>query len=75
MRGHSYKAFRYGNCLIKWNKEVLVWQVWYCGEVIHYEHGTKPCVDYIRERRIAGELTHDAYRHLKRTGIADTDPV
>jgi len=69
MKGHDYKAFRYGNCLVKWNKERLVWQIFYKGFVLNYFHGTKPCVEYIRERRLRGELTEDVYKHLPRTGI------
>lgn len=58
---------RYGNCLVKWNKQKLVWQVFYLGEIIHYDHGLKGCIDYIRERRLKGELTEDVYRHLPRS--------
>ena len=65
------KTIRYGNCLVKWNKNLFIWQVCYKHEVIIWEFTQKPCLDYIRERRICGELTEDVYRHLPRQGGPD----
>jgi len=62
--GKKFRDTKYGNCMLRWSVDHQVWQVWYCEEIVYYEYGMKPCIDWIRAQRIAGLLTHDAYREF-----------